>query len=150
MGIRTRFGLWSFLELIQVSVILFLLALLASFIIGSVFTEIDKSLEKSTNAQHNCQNNNDYKAGVFFVTLFQLIIIAAAYYGITKLMKLIPSVSATLKKNFPGHRTTEFALHIVLIVLLIELNPSIVHNLHRMGYFVDVSKYHRVECDDSH
>jgi len=133
MGLRTRFGIWTFLELVKICTILFLFALFASFIIGSLFTKIDKTLEdrveKTTN---DCLSNNGYITGVFLITFFQLVVIAGAYYIITKF----------LRKFFPDSKTIEFSLHIVLIVLLIELNPSIVHNLHQLASIVDISKYH--------
>jgi len=141
MGLRTQLGLWTLLELLQISGIVFIMAMFATFVIGSIFTQIDKALEKTTLDGESCDNNSDYIVGLFFVTFFELVVIAATYYLITKILKSIPSVSATLKPGFPGHRTTEFTLHIVLIVLLIELNPSIVHNLHRLAYYFDISKY---------
>ena len=61
MGFRTKFGIWTFLELLQLSVILFISAIFSSFVIGGIFTQIDKQLDK------NC-NSNEYKTGIFFIT----------------------------------------------------------------------------------
>jgi hypothetical protein len=126
------------LEIIILSVILFVQGTIASIVISLIFTQI-------TNHNDTVDDPARRKAGIIFLTLFELIVIAFAYYIITQLtvrsnyikhmfVDIFGKWSDRYKKimgHKKGFKTVEYVLHIVLIILLIELNHSMKINLER-------------------
>lgn len=125
----------EFIEIVQFSIVLFILAIFISFVISSVFIEIDiynsKTYEK---------NSLDFKVALSFTLLFQFIIVAYLYYkSIIFVKDNIVSVSSYLSKGYNSHKTIESALHIVLILLLKEMNSSIRYELDEFSNFLKVN-----------
>jgi hypothetical protein len=129
--------LLTYSEILQFSVILFILAILGSTFISSIFTEIDKRIEKDLDP-----TTGNYKAAIMFSTLFQLSVISMYYYIIARFLeKRIVSVSYVINSTYKKYKTIDYTLHIVLIILLIELNPSIKHNLHKISDLTNIDSY---------
>lgn len=148
------------IEILQLSVILFFCSLFASFVISSIFTKIDEAVDK-------IEDSDSRKTAIFFVTFFQLFVTAVAYFLIdTLLSKITPWIDiygtyqySKLKKKCitpldfeskwctkPKKRslkqlgTVDYGIHIVLIILLVEMNSSLKKNLHEIACIMSMKK----------
>jgi len=126
-----------YIELFQFSIILFISAILTTFVINMIFTQIDKKIEENKDSCGSAL----YYTQIIFALFFQLFIMAVVYYLITEFIRKIPSFSYILNKKFSHHKTINYTLHIILIILMIELNPSLKHNLFVIAYLLDIGHY---------
>lgn len=122
-------------ELFQLSIILFFSAFFASFIISNFFHYvIDVHVDK-------IEDRDSKNIAIIFVTLFELFITAFAYLLIDKmirsltpwndLIKIYKNNHLSISKRNLGELTvTDYGIHIILIVMLLEMNSSLKHNLH--------------------
>ena len=130
----TNFGALEILEIVQLGTLLFFLAIFASFIISIVFTEFDNALDKM-------EDKNLETFWKFVEVYLQLIVTAIAYFYIEKIVYIFPSVSSKLSKNYPAYKSTNYVIHIVLIILLIEMNESLVDSLHFISKKVNITRH---------
>ena len=133
MGTFKTFGGYEIIEILQLSVIFFLCSLLASFIINLIFGSIDKSINK---------REGDKSVIIFVETFFQLVITAIAYFYIEKIIYLFPSIASKLNKNYESFKSANYAIHIVLIILLVELNSSLKNGIHYISSKIDIINKH--------
>jgi len=144
-------------ELFQLSVVLFLSSLLAAFIISNFFHHvIDVHIDKLED------NTTDKNAAIIFNTFFQLLVTAIAYWiidhmihnmqpwnDLVKAFRLKKKGITALgyspglyKRNMGSLAITDYGIHIVLIIILVEMNASLMHNLHQVQKIMAVSKPH--------
>jgi hypothetical protein len=133
--ITVRYLPLEFIEIAQFSIILFIFAIFISFIVSSVFIEIDKYNSKTYEI-----NSLDFKFALSFTLLFQFIIVSYLYYkSIVFVKQNIISFSSYVSNDYHSHKTIESALHIVLILLLKEMNTSLGYELHEFSNFIKVN-----------
>lgn len=131
----TKFGSLEIIEIIQIGTLLFFFAIFASFIISLIFTEFDKAIDKI--------EDDNWKTICKFIELYiQLIVTAIAYFYIEKLIYIFPSFASKINKNYPTFKSTNYVIHIVLIILLIEMNESLVSGLHYVSNRVNITRNH--------
>lgn len=114
-------------EILQISLFLFIISLTIAYPLSYVFTKFDDML--TSELEKNNLNDTSYKVIKYIETFFQLFISAVLYHYIEEFLYKIPIFSANVR-TFNTYRTASYALHIVMIVLIIELNTSLVNNLH--------------------
>lgn len=128
------FGTLEIVEIIQIGTILYFLALGASFLISITFTEFDKTLDKI--------ESENWRTWWKFVEVYiQLLVTAIAYFYIEKVIYMFPSLSNKLNKNYPSYKSTNYVIHIVLIILLIEMNESLVDGLHFISKKLNITRH---------
>lgn len=110
-------------ELFVSSLVMFILAIIAATLISTIFTKIDKTID-------NYNDSNYYDQVIILHTFMQLFIITIAYLAIYNMMEFI------FPKKHKYH-ITKFPFQIILIVLLIELNPSIKYNVKKLAKIVN-------------
>jgi hypothetical protein len=121
----------NIIELLQVCLILFLIALFVSYALSNIFTLIDKEIDKV--------DNIDTKNFCIILTTFtQLCITTIIYFYVEKNLhrvKLWKMLIKDLKRDMyiADLDTFRYAIHIVLIIVLIEMNSSLKSNLHYIG-----------------
>ena len=118
---RSSSEFYVILEILQVSFILYVSASLVAYTLSTIFTEFDNYLEDSKISK-----------GLFdvikvFEVFIQLFLSTIAYYYIEKMLLIIPSISKFLKSSYTSHKTAKYALHMVMIITLIESNKSLKH-----------------------
>lgn len=134
-----KIGGLEILEIIQVGTIYFLFALLGAFLLSLVFTEIDKLIEKQT-------NEGAYTTYKFIETYFQLIFTAILYFYIEKTIYFFPSIVKLFSKSYESYSSINYAIHVLLIITIIEMNPSLVKGIHFIQQKLDING----KKDDDH
>lgn len=145
------------LEIVQLCLVLFGLALFSSFLISNFFTwVVDPKIQE-------IENSNERNTAIVFSTFFELVVTAIAYFLIDSLLyRITPwidwfdlftwnksvnkckvgpnSIKSKLKcdtkptkRNLKQLETVDYAVHIVLIIMLIEMNSSLNKNLHKIS-----------------
>ena len=59
-------------------------------------------------------------------------LIVVSFFYIVKIAKVVPSLMSALDADFMSHTTIEYTVHIVLIVILIEMNDAFLMRLMRI------------------
>ena len=116
------------LEIFQISLILFISALIASFIMSNIFTKLDTVIDE----------NLDYDSTGYTITKFtevflQLFLTTILYFYLEEMLYYIPSISSFIKSSYTPYKTAKYAIHIVMIVVLVELNTSLKHGIHYLA-----------------
>ena len=125
---------WPFLtvlEMFQLSLTLFLIALFVSFILSNLFNLLDKEMKKSK--EDGTLNKSQYTVLKTVEVFIQLFVVVIAYFYIEKFLYLIPSLAGWIKEAYKSFRTARHAIHIIMIVILIEFNSSLQYNIHEVG-----------------
>ena len=125
--VAAQLGLWEVLEIFQLSILLFFCALLGSFLISLPFTELDKAID------HIKDNDTLFMFSKIAETFLQLFVTAVVYFYIEKLVYQFPSISDKLSKRYVAWTGANYAVHIVLILILIEMNQSLVNGVHTIA-----------------
>ena len=112
--------LYVVLEIFQMSLILYLFSTVVAFALSSIFTQLDDYLEESS------ISTNSVTFIVAISVFLQLFLSTVGYYYIEKVVKGI-TVSNLSFVNYKYHGTTKHALHMVMIITLIESNKSLKH-----------------------
>jgi hypothetical protein len=133
---KRNLGLYDTVEIFQLSFILFLCALLGAFIITSIFTEIDDVLE-TIKIKHNISYSG-FVILKFIETFIQLAFTAVFYYYIEKTIYFFPSLANKLNHKHVANKSANFAIHIVLIVMLLEMNSSLINGLHFIANYITI------------
>jgi len=102
-------------ELIQYSIVFYVLVLIASYILNKYYYKED---EKSKSI-----------IKLIFSILLDLLIIILLFFYLRKIGLLVPSIPHLLYPKFKDYTTLNYSVHIALIVLLIELLPKFRHKL---------------------
>lgn len=123
MGRFKSLGGLEVLEIIQVGTIMFMFAMLGAFVLSLIFTEIDKLIDKQ-------ENEGLYTTYKFIETYVQLLLTAILYFYIEQIAYLFPSIANMFSKTYPAYKSINYAVHILLILILIEMNPSLVDGVH--------------------
>ena len=107
---------------------------------ANFFGLIDKEIDK-------IQDKSSKNTAVVFITFVQLFLTCLIYFSADILLNFIKPWRETIRK-FLGKgyapvtlgqlNTAEYGLHIILIILLIEMNSSLQKNLHKMADFIIV------------
>lgn len=135
---KKSFGRLEILEIIQIGTILFVSAAVVGFLFSLLFTELDKVIEKKVPEDYE-----KTKFAIKFVELFvQLLVTAVAYFYLEKFIYIFPSISKKINKNYVSYKSVNYVIHIVLIVLLLELNHSLVENVHYISKEMQINKSH--------
>ena len=125
-SILEKYGLYEVVEIFQIGTILFLTAIIVSFVTSCIFTEIDKKIDEI--------ENEHLKTPVkFFETYLQLIIISISYFYVEKIIYIFPSLANQINKNYKTFKSANYVIHIILIIVLIETNSSMVKGIHFMA-----------------
>ena len=128
---HAQYGFLTVLEIFQLSLTLFLTAILVSFGFSNLFYLLDKEMDKAR--QKGDLTDNGYHIAKAAEVFLQLFMIVVAYYYIEVFLYKIPSVAGWLKDAYQSFKTARHAIHIVMIVILIEFNSSLQHNIHIVG-----------------
>ena len=121
----------TLLEMFQLSITLFLVALLVSFILSNIFNLLDKEMKKAK--ENNEISKNAYTTLKAIEVFFQLFIVVVAYYYIEEFLYKIPSIAGVIKDAYNSFKTARHAIHLIMIVILIEFNSSLQYNIHEVG-----------------
>lgn len=133
-----KIGMPEIVEIFQYSFILFIVSMIASFLISTVFTELDKAVDKALDDDHT----NTYISVKFFETFLQLFVTAVVYFYVEKTVYLFPSIASKLYRSYESWKSISYVIHIVLIVTLIEMNSSLVSGLHFIAKTLTVGDPH--------
>lgn len=126
-------GFLEIIEILQMSVIMFLLSLGAAFVISNIFTPLDREVEKLSG------NKSLYDFVKILVVFIQLVVTALAYYFIDIILHWFPSISAVISSRYETHKVMEYGIHVILIIILVETNSSLYNGLHDLGKIMKVS-----------
>jgi len=123
-----KYNKYVILEIIQISIILFVMSMFVSFIMSNVFTKFDEFIIY--------QEYSDFVYTFIKIieVLTQLIIITIAYFYLEKILYKIPSISGFVNSKYESYVTAKHAMHVVIIISLIELNNSIKDGFHFLAY----------------
>ncbi len=125
-------------EIFQICIILFLIALFVSFCLSNLFGLIDNKIKE-------IENKDLKNFSIILNTFIQLCITTIIYFYVEKNLHHI-RLWKTLLKNVKKKlyiadlETFKYATHIVLIIVLIEMNYSLKYNLY---YIKDLLKIGR-------
>lgn len=120
--------LYIIIEIFELCFVLYILCLLISYPLSYIFAEFDKYIVSKV--EENKISETGYKTIKYIETFIQLFIIAIVYNYIEDLIYYIPTIIQRSKTKIQSHTTAQYAIHIVMIVMLIEMNSSLVTNLH--------------------
>lgn len=129
----------NLLEILQICVILFLIALFVSFVLTNIFTKIDDEIAK-------IQDKDTKNFCIILITFIQLCLTTVIYFYVEKYLhhiKLWKSLIKDLKHTkmyIADLDTFKYATHIVLIIVLIEMNSSLTYNLHEIANILLIEK----------
>ena len=108
---------------------------------SNLFDSANKEIEQ-------IQDRRSKNTAIVFITFLQLFITCIIYLFVDNLLNYIRPWKELVKKFF-GYKhhnyrlgdlnTSEYGLHIILIILLIEMNSSLKHNLHSMAEFINIT-----------
>jgi magnesium-transporting ATPase (P-type) len=129
-------------EILQICIILFIFSFFASFCLSNFFGLMDNEIDK-------IEDKSSKNTAIVFLTFFQLFITCIVYFSADMLLNYIKPWKETFRK-FTGQKyvdiklgqlnTAEYGLHIILIILLIEMNSSLKENLHKMANIIHLDK----------
>lgn len=108
-------------EIVELSVIMFVVAMFVALVMSNIFIRFDTYLHD----QH--YSEGVYNFIKFIELLVQLVLTTIVYFYMEEMIRFIPNLTK-MRKSVP-FQTSKYVLHIVMIVILIELNISIKHNL---------------------
>lgn len=128
----SRFGYLEVIEIIQIGTILFLFAMLGSFVISLIFTEIDKKVDE-------IDDGGTKTLVIFTETYIQLLITAIAYFYIEKIIYWFPSIASILNRRYETYKSVNYVIHIILIIVLIEMNASLQKGVHYLQHKLNVN-----------
>ena len=125
------------IEIVQLCIILFSISIFVSFSLSNIFSYADIEINKI--------DRTEYKdLSVILITLLQLIITTICYFYIEKLLHHLhawKSLNKDMKKqmSITDLQVFKYASHIVLIIVLIEMNYSLKNNLHYIGNMLNLT-----------
>ena len=143
--------------LVLVSLILYIYAILVCFVFSRIFKPIDDSIEE-------IENEGTRKFSWILIAFVQLVMSAIAYFFIDQfflhniyipkkhsILKHNPkegvfninlkSISSKMSETLGTLPTTEYAFHIILIVMLIEMNSSLTKELHKVSNILSTDEH---------
>jgi len=103
---------------------------MVAYILSKIFHIVDVKLDESD------LNKGTYDTLKIIEVFTQLFLTAVAYFYIEKLVFKIPSIASYIKSNYRTYKTANYSIHIVMIITIIEMNSSLVHNLHYMSQII--------------
>lgn len=172
-GKQTEFIFKNIGLILIVGFFLFFIALFVCFALSRIFKHADDSIEEQLKNGTIVKYSNEWNIAWFFLTFTHLFVVALVYFAIDQyvlhnisvpkglqIMKdnqqvgsLInvnaKSVSITQNETFGTIPTTEYVFHIVLIIIMIEMNSSLVHELHEVANILSHDRDYRSEKDEA-
>ena len=145
----------EFFEIFQICIILFVVSIFVAFCLSNIFIRLDEEIDKIT-------DKSSRNAAIVFITFVQLFITAIAYcladgllHSIRPWEEIIKDVTARkigITGSITGGYTSgytdfsgitlgelnvaNYGIHIVLILLLLEMNTSLKKNLDEMAQMI--------------
>lgn len=145
----------EFYEIFQICIILFVVSVFVAFCISNIFIRADEEIDKIT-------DKSSKNAAIIAITFLQLFITAIAYCLADELLhhirpweeiakdirrmtrKSVESASAVVRTSSSTTlgelNIANYGIHIVLLLLLLEMNTSLQNNLHKMADMIIVNK----------
>lgn len=134
----------TFEEIIQICFVLFIISMFATFVMSNIFSLIDRELMK-------IENINLQRTAVTLVLFIQLVVTAIIYlyiesflYKIKTIRSLLGSTKARDRISLGESTTTEYCIHIVLLLFLIKMNSSLAFEMYYVSDYlllVDMNKH---------
>ena len=111
--------LLKFFEMIQYSIIYFVLIILLAHVINKYyFSNVD--VEDMKKEEKNILNF----IKIVSLTIFETILIVILVFYIRKVALIIPSYASLFNNKFTPHTTMEYIMHVALTYVLLELLPK--------------------------
>jgi len=169
----TEFVFKNIFLLFLVAFVLFFLSMGVSSGLSHLFKSANETIEYKERNGIIEKYSNEWNASWIFLTFIHLFIIAMLYYFIdqyflhnidipktirvrelnTKVGRGVnnnyKSVSATQQETFGTAVTTEYVFHIILIIVLIEMDSSLVHELHEVANILAHDRDYRNKKDEA-
>ena len=127
-------GVLEIIEIFQLCFILFFCAMLGSFILTLIFTEFDKAVD-----HYEEEDPTSFTVIKFVETFIQLFLTAVFYFYIEKIIYIFPSLAKKLNSKYESFKVAGYVIHIVLILVLIEMNQSLVNNIHFIAKKINIT-----------
>lgn len=113
------------LEMFQYTAISVVLTILTSYCINAIYYTFNDIIGHKQRKDMHTQEPDAGGLTISIIRLiFEIFVIVIAYFYIRKMVLAFPSFAGTLYPKFRPNTTSEYTLHVALIMVLIELQPE--------------------------
>lgn len=122
--------LMKLLEMIQYTIIYFLLVTFVSYLLNKFYFSHLPSEEKEE------EKSIYHFIKLISVTILESISLVIILFYIRKIALIVPSIASSYNKQFIPHTTMEYIIHVSLVFVLLELVPRFEERFHSIYEYI--------------
>jgi hypothetical protein len=132
-----KIRLYKIIEIIEYSIIFFILIICISFIWNNIYYKYKNninifSISDESNDLEKKNLDKETFIELFFITLFQTILIVIIFFYLRKIVLLFPSIISIYDKQFKPYTTFNYLNNVALVFLFMHLIPQYSYNIEKL------------------